>query len=191
MRDGDTPWVALIGEAGSGKDTVAGILGQQYGYTRVAFADEVRWALERLNPTIGMRKLQTHLQEQGWENTKRMYPEVRQLLQRLGTDVIRSLDPDFWVRWAERSALIIGGPIVFTDTRFPNEVEMVRRHGGVVIRVSRSVDHLDTNAPGHISESAWQDIQPDAIILNTVDLPTLFQATHVVMENQILRGARA
>ncbi|MDP5128626.1 MAG: hypothetical protein NWP37_02495, partial [Pontimonas sp.] len=73
----------------------------------------------------------------GWEEAKRSYPDVRRLLQNLGTEAIRALDPGFWVRIAMKKALEADGPVVFIDTRFPNEIDAIRRQGGILVRVER------------------------------------------------------
>jgi len=60
------------------------------------------------------------------------------LLQALGTDVFRKIDPDIWVRVlkyqieeeAPKCALI-------TDCRFPNEANYIHNSGGILVRVVR------------------------------------------------------
>ena len=60
------------------------------------------------------------------------------LLQALGTDVFRKLDPDIWVRVlkyqieeeAPKCALI-------SDVRFPNEANYIRNSGGILVKVVR------------------------------------------------------
>ncbi len=42
--------IGLTGYAQSGKDTVANILVERYGFTRVAFADKIREFLYETNP---------------------------------------------------------------------------------------------------------------------------------------------
>ena len=45
--------IGLTGYAQSGKDTLANILVENYGYTRVAFADKIREFLYEVNPMVG------------------------------------------------------------------------------------------------------------------------------------------
>ena len=47
--------IGLAGKAGSGKDEVAKILIDLYGYKRIAFADAIRDALYELNPLVADR----------------------------------------------------------------------------------------------------------------------------------------
>lgn len=188
------PWIALVGDAGAGKDTVAEVLTASYGYTRIAFADPVRRALLALNPLIpspngGLPwRLENLVSAAGWENAKRSYPEVRELLQRLGTDAIRALEPDFWVDYAARQATMHQAP-VFTDTRFPNEIEMVRECGGVIIRVSRP-GHTNP-AAGHVSEEAWRSAEPDYTITNDGTKEDLACHVRWTMDMHILEDANA
>ena len=44
--------IGLTGYAQSGKDTVAKILIEQYGFTRVAFADKIRELLYEMDPPV-------------------------------------------------------------------------------------------------------------------------------------------
>ena len=61
-------------------------------------------------------------------------------LQLIGTELFRNnLHPDFWVLCLEHQLVngILGEKVAITDIRFPNEAEMVRRHGGIIIRLER------------------------------------------------------
>ena len=172
------PWVALYGPAGCGKDTIAAHLVESFGFTRVAFADPVRQmalaidpyvntetVLERpelISPIPGITRLSTVVESVGWETAKRDYPEVRRLLQTIGTDAVRSVHPDFWVELALKAAMAAEGAVVFTDTRFPNEVGAIRYFGGMVARVDREVDSIGS----HVSESALHEVAPDLILQN-------------------------
>lgn len=82
----------------------------------------------------------------------------RQLLQFVGTDYVRAAAEDFWVAKAGAAALCAleqGRSVVFSDVRFENEVRMIRRLGGIVVRVVR--DGHDMAGAGktweHASES--------------------------------------
>ena len=168
------PDIALYGPAGCGKDTVAKILHRHFGYQRIAFADPVRQALLALDPLIPMDdgmvvRLSDVVDLLGWEDAKREHEEVRILLQRFGTDSIRTLDPNFWVDIATNQVSWTDAPVVFTDTRFENEVEMVRDLEGVVVKVERNVSAIAT----HRSESSLADALPDYTLHNDGTLDEL------------------
>lgn len=169
------PWIALCGYKRSGKDTVADILVERYGYTKVSFAEPLKEMALAIDPAIPGDDYQVYdlsylVGRFGWEEAKDRYPEIRRFLQRLGTDGIRNhLGEDIWVDIAEDIAVKVGGPVVFTDTRFPNEAEMVARHGGKVWRIERPGYEAD----GHASESALDEWDYDAVVKNAGDLDLL------------------
>jgi len=81
--------IGLSGRAGSGKDEVAKVLVDLYGYKRIAFADAIRDALYELNPLVSDRiRVADLVDEYGWDFAKKNF-EVRRLLQVFGTEVGR------------------------------------------------------------------------------------------------------
>lgn len=164
--------IGLSGYARTGKDTVAQLLVER-GWHQASFAAPLKQALLTLDPTIrataGLR-LSDLITAYGWEKTKDKFPEVRQLLQRMGTDVGRQFFGDnVWVDLALKG-LPEGVPVVFSDCRFPNEGDAIRRLGGHVVRVNRH-GYGPTN--GHVSETALDDYPFDAYIWNTGTLDEL------------------
>lgn len=163
--------VGLSGYARSGKDTVAGYL-TAHGFTRQAFADPMREALLRLNPSIdvdGYRlTLKQGVQAVGWEGLKELSTELRPLLQRFGTEVGRYMfGEDIWVTTAMAR---VKGDTVFADVRFPNEADAIRDAGGQVWRVER----LGTQpANTHASEHALDLYDFDHTIINAGSLAEL------------------
>lgn len=156
MRD-----VALIGPAGVGKDTVAQVLCEQHGFTRVAFADALKEAILKANPFVGgERRLADLVTAIGWDEAK-VNPEVRRLLQEFGV-AMRDVDSAIWVMGAMKRCDAINGPVVLTDVRFPNEVRFAKEYlGGLTVRLNR--DGVDTGIGwrGHVSERALDDTQCD------------------------------
>lgn len=155
--------IGLSGYARSGKDTIAKILVDEYGYTRIGFADAIREFLMGINPILsdGYR-LGEIVKLHGWEIAKAQ-DEVRRLLQETGT-VARSLfGESFWVE----ILLSKIGPedkIVIPDVRFSNEANIVQMLGGAVWKVSRpGVGPINA----HISESDMESYEVDAEIDNS------------------------
>jgi hypothetical protein len=169
--------IGLMGYARTGKDEVGRALTEEFGFRRVSFADTIRAALYVLNPLVVVPAwtstitVQQAVDAHGWEWAKSL-PMVRQLLQRLGTDVGRNmLAEDLWVDAAfSRLKARDFGAVVITDVRFPNEVRAIRRMGGHVIRVER---------PGygplnkHSSETALDGVGADYTIVNDGTLADL------------------
>jgi len=178
--------IALSGYGGAGKDSVADVLVEQHGYVRYAWADTLRLAAAALNPIVHVgKKGKAHryndvVASVGYNVAKFKFPEVRVLLQRLGTEVGRELIGDnVWVDATLNRIKRDGnenGNIVLTDTRFPNEAEAVNcmniggRWDSYVVRVNR---------PGvgpagdHPSETSLDDYPFDFYIDNDGDLTDL------------------
>lgn len=153
------PLVGMVGYAQAGKDTFAGYL----GYQRLAFADVLKAVAYGADPIVHVEngecvRLRTVVDHLGWEVCKSEYPEVRRFLQLLGTEGGRdNLGPNVWVDAAFKD-YNPRLPTVFTDVRFPNEIEAIKARGGIIVRIDR-VGHVPVN--GHVSEFAWQDVEPD------------------------------
>lgn len=153
--------IGLAGYARSGKDTVAGLMTD---YQRRAFADPIRETLMALDPLIGSNlHLSAAVKREGWEEAKNIYPEVRRLLQNMGTEVGRQIiDPDLWVKISMRD-LRITDQVVFTDVRFKNEAEAIKMMGGNVWRINRpGVEALNS----HSSENSMDGWNYDLILTN-------------------------
>jgi dephospho-CoA kinase len=157
--------IGLSGYARAGKDTVAKILVEEYGYSRIAFGDIIRSAIYSLNPIVtydGMR-LQHLVDLEGWEIAKSV-PEVRRLMQTMGTEVGREIiDPQIWVELT-LSTTKPNDKIVIPDVRFRNEAEEIKYRGGQIWRISR----IDKDAPinSHRSESEMDDWTFDQYVAN-------------------------
>lgn len=115
----------------------------------------------------------------GWDRAKVEYEEIRELLQRFGTEVGRELyGTDFWVEMALKkikthplavfgSPEEVDGDYVITDVRFPNEEAAVHNLGGKVYRIQRP----GTGAVNpHPSEAHVLTMPVDGVILNDGDL---------------------
>lgn len=164
--------VGVTGRKRAGKDTFAKRLVDQHGFTRMAFADNVRKVALAIDPIIGWVdgpvRLSTLVGLGGWEPAKE-FPEVRRILQRIGTEGIRSLQPDFWIRQVLDH--MPDGPVVITDVRFPNEADAIKMAGGVVIRVNRPGLFSDDQ---HSSESAMDNYRYNEIVQNEGTVKDLY-----------------
>jgi hypothetical protein len=121
--------IGLTGLARAGKSTVAQILVEDHGFTRVSFAAPLKRMVRTLDPIIttdGQRLSDIWELHRGDEaHIKKWYPEYRRVLQVLGTDCIRSEWDDFWLLLAAQ-AVDGHGDFVFDDCRFPNEAQFIR-----------------------------------------------------------------
>jgi hypothetical protein len=158
----------LCGFAQSGKDTLGALLIRHNGFERRAFADPMRIMLYHMNPFVvtysesgqpDLKRVRELVDKYGWEYAKK-HSEVRELLQRLGTEGGRDvLGTDVWVN------ALFEKPyenLVITDVRFPNEADAIQRRGGKIVRIIR---RDVTAANSHLSESF--DLNEDYLIYNS------------------------
>lgn len=177
--------IGLTGYAQSGKDTAARHLIENYGFTRVAFADKLREAMYTLNPEIKTgwvkrERLQDIVDDVGWENAKLGYPEVRRLLQVFGTEVGRMMfGENVWVDVAAKDIVERNlDNVVLTDVRFQNEAAWVKSQGGIIVRINRSgVGPVN----GHISDSGIDAMSVDFVVPNDGTIEALYAGLDDVM----------
>lgn len=182
--------IGLVGYAGAGKDEAAKALIDSLGFVKVSFAEPLRTALSALDPIVGTRFLadgvhqyiryNEAISEYGYDEAKRKFPEVREQLQKFGTEVGRQqFGEEFWVDQAKRliDAMPDDARIVITDVRFPNEAKLIRKLGGFVIRVDRpGVGPVND----HVSDSGIGKITPDALLLNNTTIDDLHTAANAL-----------
>lgn len=173
--------IGLSGYAQVGKDTVAQILVEDYGFTRIAFADIIRTAVYLLDPIVNLEgmRLQHLVDKYGWDTAKQV-PEVRRLMQVMGSEIGRDLiDEQIWI---ELTMLNIKPEtnIVISDVRFKNEAEEIKFQGGDVWRITR----IERDAPInlHRSETELDTWNFDEYISNNGTLGDLYKAIAEIMK---------
>jgi hypothetical protein len=182
--------IGLTGYAQSGKDTVASILVERYGYRRVAFADTIRNFIYEVNPMVACSPtgyLKDLVNLVGWDNAKQE-PQVRRILQDVGVAARNMFGEDFWVNQAMKPYLaehpVVGGnhKLVITDVRFKNEAETVHSLGGQIWRVKRlGVEAVNS----HVSEHELDDYKVDQIFVNNGTIEDLTLLIQTRMSNAI------
>ena len=163
--------IGLTGYAQSGKDTLASILVEKYGYSRIAFADKIRDFLYGINPMVACSPtgyLQDLVNLVGWDKAKQE-PQVRRLLQDLGISARDLIDENIWVT-AALGNVDSDQRVVVTDVRFENEALMIKLMGGQLWRVKRvGVGPVND----HVSESELDGYKMDQIFVNNGTLGDL------------------
>jgi len=118
--------------------------------------------LSRLIDNLGKYKYNLHKKvkrEAIKEVLFREYKTPREILQVVGTDIARNIVSNTY--WTDKTDIIIQGwlvrdiPVVITDVRFPNEVDIVKKYEGEVIEITRETEKSEDN---HISENKVLDI---------------------------------
>ena len=173
--------IAICGFQGSGKDTLANILVEKYGYTKVSFGGILKdavsiifnWDRELLegNTTKSREWRET---VDNWWATRLNIPNLtpRYILQHIGTDILRNkFHPDIWVAALERKLYNKSG-IVITDCRFTNEIAMVKKLDGKLIHIYKGIipswfgNENEFPKEIHSSEVTWTKYKFDKTIEN-------------------------
>jgi hypothetical protein len=169
--------IGLAGEARVGKDTAADFLIQEHWFEPISFATPIKRGVQSafgLDPDKPNENREAILSDYGFSK--------RQLYQMFGTEFGRDmLGDDIWIKVAQRTLNNIiyqeeNNPglftdskgIVFTDVRFDNEAEFIKRNGGHIIKIERTVNMPRVNP--HCSEDG---INPNLITTTIVNNGTI------------------
>ena len=169
----------IIGVAGwkaAGKDTIGKYFIDNHGYTKDSFAASLKdlvsavfcWDRELLEGATTISREWRETPDEWWEEhlnwnqhpghklSERFTP--RFALQYIGTQVFReNMDYNIWVSSLKRR-LLNNKKVILTDARFPNELQMVKDLGGILIWVKRGplpewYDHaISANNKSELSE---------------------------------------
>jgi hypothetical protein len=137
--------IAFIGNKGHGKTTAAKYLVNNYGYTRMSFADPVKdITVDMLNVMRDHLHMEHIEIDRGILEAWKQYEPVRKLLQLVGTELGRDFfgEEDIWVKQMERKLedvpeIVENKRVVIDDLRFINEAEMLRERGFTLVLLDR------------------------------------------------------
>lgn len=167
--------IGVVGFIGSGKGTVGDILEREHGYKKFAFADALKdavagiflWPRGLLEGDTNASRAFRERVDPWWSHKFGYEVTPRLILQKFGTEACRvGIADNIWIAALEKR---IHGydDVVITDCRFPNEIDFIRSAGGVLIRVKRGDDPSPEQiSKMHISETAWNNYDPDFVIHN-------------------------
>ena len=194
--------IAFSGRIGSGKSELAKIC-QNKGFEKLYFAlplkqlvtNLIHVGIEDINPLKNVEKK--------YKFTKKDYiylanetnipfetirdemknvklNTVRQLLQFIGTDLIRKYNPNWHVNKI-KTMIDKNKNYVFDDVRFPNELKLIKELGGDCWFIIRPIIN---NVSNHISEISltWKDFD-DKVIINDGNLEKFIYKWTVFFEN--------
>lgn len=160
--------VALIGQAGVGKSTLAKHLVYRNAYVRMSIADPIKALMRQAFPHVGKLDLVPGVTFEGQPMTG------RQLLQRIGA-AGREVDPDLWLRiWATRREGFTARSVVTDDLRLIREVHYLRayRPGTLIVMLHAEPSALASRA-GDVptDQTELQPLMADYdLALNTSEL---------------------
>jgi len=181
--------VGVVGLIGSGKDTVAERLVQEHNFKKDSFAKSLKdavssmfnWDREMLEGKTDESRAWREKPDVFW--SKRFGKDVtpRWVLQYFGTEVMRQgMHDSIWIDSC--MARYDGKPTVIADTRFENEIKIIREMGGSILLVKRGqdpdwfTDYVEGNVVPknvHLSEYAWAKSEYDHLITNDGTLEDL------------------
>jgi len=160
--------IGLTGLAGAGKSTLAQILVEDHGFTRLSFAGPLKKMLRTLDPIIGEQYGETvrlsEVFEVHSEDQLKRIPvwgdEYRRLMQVLGTECIRAEMDDFWTVLASNQVEDLDKDYVFDDVRFPNEAALVKYYNvdglwNIYRPGTEAGSHASEQLAGKLGETLW------------------------------------
>lgn len=176
--------IGITGRKYNGKDTMADFLVQNYGYTKLAFAEPLKEAAIAL---FGF----SH--EQVYGDLKEVIDprwgvSPRQVMQFIGTELIREnigkllphIGENFWVHCVltkiqDRLSKDPNAKFVISDVRFPNEIECIRKLNitSRIFRIQRP-DLAENTDSLHASEILIDTLPVDEVIINDSNKETLY-----------------
>lgn len=118
----------------------------------------------------------------------------RLLLQTIGTDIVRTINPNIWVNKLMNDYISYADAIsgtseikklypnwIITDTRFPNEVKAIKEKDGITIRINRESDYNSN----HSSETALDDYEDfDYTIDNNNCIDCLIEKVKEILKHE-------
>jgi len=158
--------IGFTGKAGCGKDTVAKYIQKKHNLTRVAFADTLKEKVMidfDLTPDHVYGKLKEVV-------IPKYNKSPREIMQLVGSEWYRSIYQDYWIecllKKIKNKDICTRYGITISDVRFPNEIEFIRKLGGIVVLIERdNLEEIEHNT--HVSETAWNDCKFDTTIYNS------------------------
>ena len=198
--------IGLVGLKGCGKDTAADYFITHYdNWIKGSFADSLKdtcacvfgWDRELLEGSTHDSRAWRETVDTWWsEKLNRPNFTPRVALQIVGTELWRNqFHDDIWLLSFEKKLLTIKENVIITDCRFPNEIELIQRLKGKIVRVKRGEDppwwdtavedndrqdeaHYNPILPRtypevHASESSWAGCTEDYVIVNDGTLEDL------------------
>lgn len=121
---------------------------------------------------LGTEAMRNGLHENVWVNA--LLSDYSCTIKAFGTDEFNVIDADVYPNW------------IITDTRFPNELEAVKKRDGILIKVIRP-DNANTIGTGHASETALNEFTEwDFVIENSGTIEDLKQKVSEILTHEKL-----
>lgn len=167
--------IGFTGKKGHGKTTASSHATQvleQKGYKviHLRFKDaiiETMW--NKLNGTL--TQFGVHYGMSIEELFDKKPPMMRVLMQEVGTEIYRAINPDYWVlEWYKKLHVVTQevkeeeSLVVLTDdVRFVNEFQLLKAKGGKLLRINRT-GYDDGIGNNHATETEMDTFSPDYVL---------------------------
>ena len=175
----DSKIFLLAGTARSGKDTVGTIISDYYEnkglkVVRLGFADYIKLYAKKITD---------------WDGSDA--PKPRDLLQKLGTDVVRKkINKDFFINRICEDIMVYKyyfDVIIITGARFPNELDIPKEKFDnlyiTYVKRPKYVNELTNAQNAHITEHALDNYSNyDFLIVNDGDILELKSKVYKMLE---------
>lgn len=160
--------IGIHGRARAGKDSIATVIKEAFPFEKYSFAAPIK---DACNLIFGWD--QRHADGELKEVVDPFWGfSPRHAYQTLGTEWGRRLlRDDLWIRRCEMLNQK-GMNLVIPDVRFPNELEFIRKQGGVMIFVRRPATGNEISLNTHASEAGlWHLIKPEDVVIDNDGTP--------------------
>lgn len=171
-------FICVSGKAQNGKDTVASYLSKQltnkYGKSVLVthYADLLKYICKMYF---------------NWDGNKD--EKGRTLLQKVGTDIIREKQPDFWVNFIIEMVNFFPHTwdyVIIPDARFPNELARISDSGYDMIHIKVQRTNFESNLTNeqknHPSETSLDGTSANYVIYNSGTLNDLYNNIDEVLK---------
>lgn len=140
--------IAITGLKGSGKDSTADYIVKNYAnYEKDSFAATVKdsvsaifgWDRKMLAGETPYDRELREKKDEFWSEKLGYDVTPRIAMQKIGTDTLRNhFDKNIWIYSLEHRLLNSDKNIIITDCRFKNEIDALKKHNALFIRVERN-----------------------------------------------------
>jgi hypothetical protein len=196
--------IGICGFQSSGKDTIANYLIEHHGFQKLSFAGALKdvvstmfgWPRDKLEGLTPEDREWRNEVDLWWAQTLEI-PQLtpRYILQHFGTDLFRKhFHQDIWVKIVENKIKQLtnnGINIVITDCRFENEIKLITKYGGNIIKVIRDLPqwfhkyqsgiNVEEATLLHESEIGWIRSPCDYEVTNDGTLADLYEKIKCIL----------
>lgn len=174
--------IGISGPAQSGKSTLAGefrrlVEFRGHKYTEQPFAGPLKRMLTSIG--VDVSDLSKNIPVPFLDG--KVTPRI--MMQTLGTEWGRSIDPDLWLRVWEHELDTDAAVVTVPDVRFDNEAGLIRKLGGVIVHVQRKPTADMLAVPAHASEAGITRAKGDIIFRNDRGIEKMAQLAASILDN--------